>query len=60
MGLKMVEAECPVCGASIDLEDVEPGDVLECPNCGAMLKVKKRGTRYYLEEVIEEESEEGW
>ena len=38
-GVKM-KAECPVCGASIELaEGTVIGELLECPECGTELEV---------------------
>ena len=30
---------CPECGAEIDLEDVEQGEIVTCPDCGVDLEV---------------------
>ncbi len=33
-------AECPVCGADVQLEaDIVVGELLECPDCGSELDV---------------------
>jgi alpha-aminoadipate carrier protein LysW len=35
-----LNAECPVCGASIELaEDTVVGELLICPDCGSELEV---------------------
>lgn len=35
-----MKAECPVCGAMIELqEDTVVGELLECPDCGTELEV---------------------
>lgn len=57
-GRPMSTAECPVCGATIDLSGAKPGDVITCEECGARLRVTRRGRRYELVEVEEEEGEE--
>ncbi|MCS7103293.1 MAG: hypothetical protein NZ992_05380 [Candidatus Korarchaeum sp.] len=53
-----MEFECPVCGAIFDVEDVEEGDEVRCPECGALLVVVKKGKKFQLEPVPEEEEEE--
>ncbi len=33
-------AECPVCGADVQLEaDIVVGELLECPDCGSELEI---------------------
>ena len=32
-------AECPECGAEIELEGVEKGEIVPCADCGADLEV---------------------
>lgn len=32
--------ECPECGGSIELQDVEIGEVISCGECGAELEVR--------------------
>lgn len=62
----MPRAKCPVCGARIEIgEDVEEGDIIECPGCGSKLVVSKKGRRISLEPLeeegeTEEESEENY
>ncbi|MBW2970536.1 lysine biosynthesis protein LysW [Candidatus Woesearchaeota archaeon] len=34
-------AECPECGAEIELKEPEVGEVVNCPECGAELEIKK-------------------
>ncbi|MGD8777834.1 MAG: lysine biosynthesis protein LysW [Ignavibacteria bacterium] len=35
-----MKAECPVCGAEIELPgDAVVGELLECPECGAELEI---------------------
>jgi len=52
-------AECPVCGADIELdEDTEIGELIECPECGSELEVT--GTDpFVLEEAPQEEEDWG-
>ena len=42
----MPTVRCPDCGEVIDLPpDVEPGDLVECPNCaGHALRLRKAGS----------------
>lgn len=32
-------AACPECGADIEVEGVEAGEIVPCPDCGADLEV---------------------
>ncbi len=32
-------AECPECGAAIEMEGLEQGEIVPCPECGAELEV---------------------
>jgi alpha-aminoadipate/glutamate carrier protein LysW len=32
-------AACPECGAEIELDGVEQGEIVPCPDCGAELEV---------------------
>ena len=32
-------ATCPECGADIEVENVEQGEIVPCPDCGAELEV---------------------
>jgi alpha-aminoadipate carrier protein LysW len=56
-------AACPECRTAIDVEeDVEEGQTLDCPECGAELQVVNTDP-VELEEVSddeEEEEEEAW
>ena len=57
-------AFCPECEAAIDVEedDVEEGQTLDCPECGAELEVVNTNP-LQLDVVAEEEEEEeqgGW
>jgi alpha-aminoadipate/glutamate carrier protein LysW len=37
---ELMKAECPVCGASIELaQGTVAGELLECPECGTELEV---------------------
>ena len=54
-------AFCPECHAAIDMEDdVEEGQTMDCPECGAELQVLS--TNPLELEVVsnEEEGEEAW
>jgi alpha-aminoadipate carrier protein LysW len=35
----MSAAACPECAASIELDDVRKGEIVDCPECGAELEV---------------------
>jgi alpha-aminoadipate carrier protein LysW len=52
-------AECPVCGAEIELaSDTVAGELIECPDCGSELEVT--GTDpFTLEEAPQEEEDWG-
>ncbi|MGH9434787.1 MAG: hypothetical protein ACRD06_02170 [Terriglobia bacterium] len=52
-------AVCPECDAAIDIEDdeVEEGQTLDCPECGAELEVMSTNP-VELNAVLEEENEE--
>lgn len=51
----MAKSKCPVCGATIDLgENYTVGSQITYPNCGAKLKIIRRGRRIKLEEIKEE------
>lgn len=52
-------ALCPECDAAIDIEDdeVEEGQTLDCPECGAELEVVSTNP-VELNAVLEEENEE--
>ncbi|ASJ16258.1 lysine biosynthesis protein LysW [Thermococcus chitonophagus] len=54
----MAKAECPVCGAEIELENVELHQIVECPVCGAELEVVSLNP-LTLEEVPEVEEDWG-
>lgn len=32
-------AQCPECGAEIELQDVLQGEIVDCPECGVELEV---------------------
>jgi alpha-aminoadipate carrier protein LysW len=36
-----VVAACPECGADVEVENVEQGEIVPCPDCGADLEVLK-------------------
>ena len=38
-GKGSVMASCPECGADIEVENVEQGEIVPCPECGADLEV---------------------
>lgn len=52
-------AVCPECDAAIDIEDdeVEEGQTLDCPECGAELEVVSTNP-VELNAILEEENEE--
>ena len=50
-------ATCPECEGTLALEDVEKGEIVQCPDCGAELEV--RGTDPVTLELAPEE-EEDW
>ena len=56
-------AFCPDCRTAIDIEDeVEEGQMMDCPECGAELQVVNTNP-VELESISsedEEEEEEGW
>lgn len=52
-------AECPVCGAEIQLaKDTVQGELLECPECGVELEVIQIDP-FLLEEAPQEEEDWG-
>ena len=54
-------ALCPECSTAVDIDDeVEEGEMMECPECGAELEVVN--TNPVQLEVVsdEEEEEEAW
>ncbi len=55
-----MELECPECGAIIELDEdeTEIGQEIECPECGTILILRKRGKKFFLEPLEEEELEE--
>ncbi len=55
-------AHCPECEAKIDMEDddVEEGQTLECPECGAELEVVNTNPVELDVVTSEEEEEEAW
>lgn len=46
---------CPVCGEALDLEGMEPGGILDCEACGAVLKLLSDGTLEVVEPPAEGE-----
>ena len=34
-----MNGECPECAASVELADVEQGEIVTCPECGVELEV---------------------
>ena len=34
-----MEAECPECAATIELQNPERGEIVECPECGTELEI---------------------
>ncbi|MBQ6352545.1 MAG: serine/threonine protein kinase [Lentisphaeria bacterium] len=42
---------CRNCGARLDVSELEPFTVIECPGCGTRLRIPKRFDRYILEKV---------
>jgi len=36
---EQIMAVCPECGADIEVEGVEQGEIVPCPDCGADLEV---------------------
>lgn len=54
-------ALCPECEAAIDLDDeVEEGQSLDCPECGAELEVVNTNPVELDAVADEEEEEEAW
>ncbi len=58
-------AVCPACEAAIDIEpdDVEEGQTMDCPECGAELEVVNTNPvelKAGVDEEEEEEAEEAW
>lgn len=52
-------AECPVCGAEIELpEDTVQGELIECPDCGTELEVASVNP-FTLQEAPSEEEDWG-
>jgi alpha-aminoadipate carrier protein LysW len=35
----LATAECPECGAQVNVQDPERGEIVECPECGVELEV---------------------
>lgn len=50
-------ALCPECEAEFDLEDVEEGEIVDCPDCGVELEVISVSP---LELALAPEEEEDW
>lgn len=49
-------ADCPVCGGNIEVNDkAVKGELLECPDCGTELEVKKTKPLQLAEAPKEEE-----
>ncbi len=55
-------AHCPECEAAIDVEDdVEEGQTMDCPECGAELEVVNTNpVEFRVVSSEEEEEEEAW
>jgi alpha-aminoadipate carrier protein LysW len=54
----MPRGTCPECEADVQVdEDVDKGDIVECPDCGAQLEVVGLDP-IELDLIIEEEEEE--
>ncbi len=54
-----MEAKCPVCESPVQLpDDVMPGELVECPSCGATLEVYEQDGVFLLKEA--EEIGEDW
>jgi alpha-aminoadipate/glutamate carrier protein LysW len=51
-------AYCPECEAEIELDEVEKGDLVDCPECGANLEVI--GTSPVELELAPGDDEEEW
>jgi len=52
-------AECPVCGADVELaDDTVEGELLECPDCGVELEVTSVDP-FELSEAPQEEEDWG-
>jgi alpha-aminoadipate carrier protein LysW len=52
---------CPECRASIDIEDdVEEGQTVDCPECGAELQVVNTNPVELETVSSEDEEEEAW
>lgn len=53
---KKMKAECPVCGAIIELpEGTVVGELIECPDCGTELEVESLNPPVVKEAPQEEE-----
>jgi alpha-aminoadipate carrier protein LysW len=50
-------ATCVECGAEFDIDEVEVGDIVSCPECGLEMEVLSRRP-LELEAVTDEEEEE--
>jgi alpha-aminoadipate carrier protein LysW len=50
-------AECPECGAQLDMADVVEGEIIQCVDCGAELEVASLNPVLL---VLAPEEEEDW
>lgn len=39
MTTQTVQAECPECAGTVELQSPERGEIVECPECGVELEV---------------------
>ena len=48
-------SKCVECSTEVDIEDPQPGDIVECPKCGVKMKViSVNVNRVYLETIDED------
>ena len=50
-GSTPLKISCRQCKAKLDMSELEPFSIVDCPVCGARLRVPKRFDRYLLEKV---------
>ncbi|MCD6289074.1 MAG: lysine biosynthesis protein LysW [Anaerolineae bacterium] len=55
---EVLVAECPECGAEIEVTDVIEGEIIECPDCGVELEVRSLNP-FVLELAPQEEEDWG-